>query len=565
MSDSDSFSFQPSEDSVLVRAEIALGIRMPDQVNAVDNPPHQGAAGVPQQVSVRSSPVSQITPNTFVLHTYTSNSPTQQPDPRHFHVPQFLSQSSPSQSQLPEHVVLPVVQTVPQSAPPVPPAPAKRPAPAKKGTGRNKADGEKKRPPRKKTPLPPELAALTYEFRKNIKFGEELNPNKKEDPGSFKVAQFVTLGTEKNGDVRDVDLRELLSEQIRELAVNLGCSRIGSLSKFLVRKEIALRIELGAVYDQVNQPSVRTTASEKRTNSLIRIINACFLPQNVDRLIELNDTKGRKDYEAAHGTNPIKDFWMEISDLVNDTEEEQVGTLLFATEAEDSHICKWQEQDCPDGYVNLTDFNVQNHSTCQAAMADLMKCRQHILRSKKRSGENSDDTWDYCKGQHLKPRKSQEMPKQAVYYCDKLSQTHTDLDRAFSDVLGAGLKSESTETPDGGGSGDTKQVASTSKVKEEFLRAIEQTNEDFNRANREASKQRKEMIELQKSEVENRKREAESAQWNEYTNLSEKYFALKDDGRNTRLVKNVAKRIRTLESAINIGTDDSVVEDSDLE
>jgi hypothetical protein len=557
-----SVSFQPSEDSVVISAEIALGLRMAGTDKPHDVPlAVMNGPPVPAVVNavhhMAPAMVSHLTPpdagtELYVLQTYTSNSPSpshQDPENPHFTTPQFLSQqSTPSPAR---NIVLTYQQNV-QTTVTEPIKAAKKPA--------------SKRPPRKKQPLPPELAAMTYEHKRCVKFGEELNPKKNEDPGPFKVAQFITLGTKKNGDLRDVDLRTLLSEQIRDLAVNLGCSRVGSLSKFLVRKEIALRIELAAVYDQVNQPSVRTTAAEKRTNSMIRIINACFLPQNVDRLIELNDTKRRKDYEAAHGSNPIKDFWMEISDLVNDTEDEQVGTLLFATEEEDSHIYQWLEKDCLDGFVNLTDFNVQNSGTCQAAMADLMKCRQHILRSKRTSGEGSDDTWDYCQGKHLKPRKALEMPKQAVYYCDKLSQSHTDLDRAFSDVLGDGLKSESTENADDMAAEEaTKQVASSSKVKEEFLKAIEQTNNDFNRANQEASKQRKEMIELQKAEVESRKREAESTQWNEYTNLSEKYFKMKDEGRSTRLIKNVAKRIKTLESALLIAEKDSVVEDSDME
>jgi hypothetical protein len=178
-------------------------------------------------------------------------------------------------------------------------------------------------------------------------------------------------------------------------------------------------------------PSVRTTSSEKRTNTMLRIINACFLPQCVDRLIELNDTKSRKDYEAAHGTNPIKDFWMEVSELVNDTEDVRIGTLLHSSLEEDAHISQWLEPDCPEGTVNLSDFNVQSYSTCQATMGDLMKCRQAIIRGKQTSGEGSNDSWEYCKGNHLKPRKNTEMPKQAVYYCDKLCQAHTDLDHAF--------------------------------------------------------------------------------------------------------------------------------------
>jgi hypothetical protein len=130
----------------------------------------------------------------------------------------------------------------------------------------------------------------------------------------------------------------------------MGCTKVGSMSKFLVRKEIALRIELGVIYDQVNMPSVCTTADEKKLNSWIRIINACFLP-TVDRLISLNDIKKRDDYEAEHGGNPVKDFWIEISSLVNDGEDSRITTILYGEE--DTRIEDWKSE----GKLNLSDFN----------------------------------------------------------------------------------------------------------------------------------------------------------------------------------------------------------------
>ena len=97
----------------------------------------------------------------------------------------------------------------------------------------------------KKKPLPPALAAMRYEHKSRIEFGEELNPKAKDDPGPFRVAQFIVVGKKGNANYERYELDKLLSEQIRELASNLGCSKFGSMSKFLVRKEIALPIELG--------------------------------------------------------------------------------------------------------------------------------------------------------------------------------------------------------------------------------------------------------------------------------------------------------------------------------
>ena len=69
------------------------------------------------------------------------------------------------------------------------------------------------------------------------------------------------------------------------------------------------------------------------------------------------------------------------------------------------------------------------------------------------------------------------------------------------------------------------------------------------------------MIKLQKQEMEEGRA---SALWNECTKHSETHFSLKDRQSNHRLIRNVARRLRELETKIDIGEEDSVVEDADL-
>jgi hypothetical protein len=321
------------------------------------------------------------------------------------------------------------------------------------------------------------------------------------------------------------------------------------MSKYLVRKEIALRIDLGAIYDQVNMPSVRTTSDEKKLNSLMRIINACFLPSTVDRLITLNDIKKRNDYEAAHGGSPVKDFWLEISSIVNDGEDTNMSTLLYVEE--DSRLAGWQSE----GKFNLTDFNVQTHKSVKTHMSDLFRSRRMIDDSRGESGTHEDDTWEYCKGKHLKPRVGVVMPPEALYYFDKNCQKHTDIDNAFTDVLSANLKSDSSQPH---GENNNNKAPAANKVKEEFLKAIEKTNEEARVANSQAAAQRAEMIELQKKAVEEK---STSMMWGDYTTMSETYLKMKDNGGSMRLVKNIAKRLKTLETKLGIAEEDSVVEE----
>jgi hypothetical protein len=355
--------------------------------------------------------------------------------------------------------------------------------------------------------LPP-LSAFTYEFRDNLVFAMEENPDIKKgkggDIGPFKVAIKAITGSHAKKTYKEHNLKKLKSEQIRQFTLNIGCTRVGSMSTFLVRKEIALPIELGAIYNQVNMPSVRTTSDEKNLNSLMRIINSCFLPSTVDRLIMLNDIKKRTDFEAAHGGgNPVKDFWLEISSLVNDGEDQNISTVLYVEE--DARLAGWQAK----AKFNLTDFNTQTHKTVKTHMSDLFRSRRMIAESRGDSGTHEDDTWEYCKGKHLKPRVGVLMAPEAIYYFDKCCQKHTDIDNAFTDVLSANLKSDSSQPH--GGKEDNK-TPSGNKVKEEFLKAIEKTNEEVRNANIQAAAQRAQMIELQKQELEEK---SNSMMWKE--------------------------------------------------
>jgi hypothetical protein len=187
-------------------------------------------------------------------------------------------------------------------------------------------------------------------------------------------------------------------------------------------------------------------------------------------------------------------------------------------------------------------------------MSDLMKCRHLILASKKESGSHDDATWQYCNGKHLKPRANTTMSNEAVYYFDKHCASHTDIDRAYTDVLDENLKSDSAEPP-----GEKK--AASSKMKEDFLKAIKKANVDSMEANKEAAKQRETLITLQKQELGGNRT---AALWGEYTKLCETYFGLKEKGTSAKLLRNVAKRVLVIEQKIDIEKEDSVVEQTDL-
>ena len=295
---------------------------------------------------------------------------------------------------------------------------------------------------------------------------------------------------------------------------------------------------------------MRTTVTEKRVNTLMRIVNACFLPGNYNRLVDLNDNFKRHDFEQSCTANPMREFWVDISDTVNDGDDERVCCILRSGEGEDEHLHVTVSNGC----LNLKDFNVTTYKSCKSNLSDLMKCRLNILRSKKTSGEHSNDSWTYFNRTHLTARKNTIMPGLPVYYLDMLCNENPDMDSAYTEQLEDHLKSDSANPLTEEEAKGAAVNKSTNKAKEEFLSAIEKNNTDMKVANEKAQSQRQELLELQKQEL-------EKGQWSEYSTLSDKYLKMKSSRGNKVMIRNLAKRILQLES--NIGADESVVDEED--
>jgi hypothetical protein len=43
----------------------------------------------------------------------------------------------------------------------------------------------------------------------------------------------------------------------------------------------------------------------------------------------------RADYEAAHGGNPVKDFWVQVSEMVNDSTHNDVLGIVCVDSEDD--------------------------------------------------------------------------------------------------------------------------------------------------------------------------------------------------------------------------------------
>ena len=412
--------------------------------------------------------------------------------------------------------------------------------------------------------FPHQLINFTFNERDRMEIFEEINSRDKKDPGPYRVASFISVGSPGSSHYHRFDLaKDLDSQGLRRLAMNFGCTNVGSLSMFACRRAMAAKVDLGTTYDNNTVPLPTSTANDRRVNTLCRLVNVVFLQMFRDRFIALNDALKRKQFEStAGGSNPIKQFWLEVSDYFNDsTNNSDIGALTYSGEDEDKHIHRFAY----DQGINPNDFNQMTWDAAKQAMRDLMRARQNILVSIKVSGHHSNDAWDYCNRKHLTVRKNVVMPGAPVYYLDKMCEETPDIDQAYTEVLAEELRSSSNSSqnnddPDG----PPAAAASSRRMKpEDIIDTMKESSKELAALQAEANDQRGRMLELtMKKENDS----LEAKKWDEYGKLANTMSRLRraadtEEEHNEQLKLNFAKRIRALEDSIGIKLIDSIVRD----
>jgi hypothetical protein len=418
-------------------------------------------------------------------------------------------------------------------------------------------DMTKKTPPAKKAKRNPAeddrvnklidtiLSHWTTAYNDKIEFSEEQDKkNATTDPEFYQVAKWIYL---KKGTDREekLDVAKFTSAQIRKLAIACGVKGGGNMTIFNARRKVAQSILSGVVYTDASIANPRTTVTERKVNTLMRITNACFLPRMVERFIELNDKKYRADYEKAKGGDPIKDFWMTISSLVNDpSNNNELGVVLEASVEDDTRLYHFVQ----DGEFNLNDINVQTYLSCQQNMNDVMRAREECLKQKVVSGHHSNDMWTYAINPKLtKLRKSmQPVPAAAVYYCHVLCEKRPGIDGKFSAFLAEALKSDSSVDL----TGNAGEAAPGKKTK-----AVDVIIASINTATSTIKELQESAEERKKSRVEDESKQ----HWDEYIKVVDKFTDIVDIVAKRPLLRVLAIRIRKLERLVGIPNDQSVL------
>jgi len=258
--------------------------------------------------------------------------------------------------------------------------------------------------------------------------GEAMDTTNKEDPVPYRVAQTITVGKEEQANYKVFDLNKLTSYQLRKLAINFGCKGGGGKKKFDCRKALAGRVDMDTAYDSTANPAL--TANEKRINTMLRIVNCCFLPWFRETFLQLNDQTSREKFETEWGTsnNPVREFWEEVSSTVNDTEDTDVSIVLHSGEDEDMHLYNIVTEN----HIDLNTFNNCSWTACRQHMSDLIKARNNVLAAMKESGHHCKDPTQYLRNKFLTVCKGLRLPEGPVYYLIAVAKEHPALDQAHT-------------------------------------------------------------------------------------------------------------------------------------
>ena len=95
----------------------------------------------------------------------------------------------------------------------------------------------------------------------------------------------------------------------------LGVKNSFTFTKFASKHQLAILLQYASGQDK--DTVLALSCVQRRANTTLRIINACFHDQNIDDFLRVNDAKNRHDHEIGV---TYKTFWKNIETFVNSME-----------------------------------------------------------------------------------------------------------------------------------------------------------------------------------------------------------------------------------------------------
>ena len=453
-----------------------------------------------------------------------------------------------------------MLMTFPPAAAPDAVNKRKRPTKTKQSVATDKKPPVK--PPgkkqREKKPLPTSL--------KNVKTSDrDKFLHRAED--SDVAGEVVEVCCAIKADGETVEMSKLNLDQMRRLCMFFGIKGAGQFNTMECKHELCEFSHLQ--HCCANLPNPNQSAGQLRSSTLLRLVNVAFLPDFYGRLRDINDIKKRKDCEGQSGErNPLKAFWAEMSDCMNDTEND--GVVGIAAE------CHLNEEDLPPEFPDgptlskLVDadqldpktFSQVTGAWCQQNFKDLMTARANVAKAMGASGHHCNVLGECMKRSFCEARKKHWMPFAPACCTCQHCDDHTDLDAAFAAFMEDGLKSDSAKQGNIGKESNAKGKSTRKKEIDQLKDAMKESTDAIASEMKEANSDRKKIAEALNIEARNKAWDLEDRKWTTLTSLSNQFEETfeKTSGKGAAL-RPLSLRIQTLEKDLHEPDNGSMFDD----
>ena len=220
-----------------------------------------------------------------------------------------------------------------------------------------------------------------------------------------------------------------------------------SANKFQCRKAIAI---LKNYEEEQQKYNTHPHSYEARSTATVvrRMINVCFGPSFINRLLSLNDLKSCVDHETWNMTN---DFWKDAAMVYNDIADTSSNKDVNSDEDDDDNDGSddyIQEELEEDELLNLNDFNNLTPDVMRKKMNCLFTVQRLIKENMTVSGTHNLDAYVYLEIAMKKTKGASRMSKILVYYFCMRCEKHDNIDSKFSPFLVPAIQGSTADGDD---------------------------------------------------------------------------------------------------------------------
>ena len=295
-----------------------------------------------------------------------------------------------------------------------------------------------------------------------------------QETGEVMVAYEASLGEDDDDDdaATNIQLDKLTADQLRRLCKNVGVQYVNNCTKFACRKALWILANHQEMRERDGVPI--STAAERASSNIVRLVNVLFSNNFYDLFLKLNDIKKRKEHEA--GGLPL-DFWGDVAEALNGDSEDDQSPLQTLMSPENPHYDELMD-------LNLEEFDHMTSSVIRKKFNLLLKVRKVMQRNMTTSGEHDSDSYNFVDRAMKKVGGATSTLTRigCFYFFERCAGKQQDIDDAFSnemeDVLMGSTNSplEDSSITDNGTTGGGTMGSTTNKKNSAYAAIVDMSS-----------------------------------------------------------------------------------------